>query len=189
LVNAKKPQNVPSPASWFDTAARPGHRRHLVARLYAEHQAAVVAFAMHLGTQQADAEDVCSAVFEVALRRLDTFRHESTPRTWLFGIARRVLSDRRRSASARREVASESLPDQETEVTPESEFVANEERAHVVNCVQALPAPQRQVVVDFVLSERSMGETARRARVPVQTAYARFYAGRRQLATLLLASA
>lgn len=175
--------------TWFDTTARPGHRRHLVARLYVEHCAAVIAFAKHLGAQHADAEDVCSLVFEVALRRLDTFRHESTPRTWLLGIARRVLSDRRRSGPARRELPTESMPDEPTEVTAESEFLANEARAQVVAGVQALPAAQRQVVVDFALRERSMGETARRAKVPVQTAYARFYAGRRQLATSLLASA
>jgi len=175
--------------SWFPTAARPEQRRHLVGRLFVDHQAAVISFAQRLGAQRADAEDVCSVVFEVAFRRLDTFRNECTPRTWLFAIARRVLSDRRRSATARREELVDSSPECESTDTPESRLVAVEQRAQVVACVEALPAAQRQVVVDFSLSERSMSETANRARVPLQTAYARLYAGHRQLATALRASA
>ena len=73
---------------------------------------------------------------------------------------------------------------QDAIVRPETE-----ERAYVAACVKALPAPQRQVVTDFALSENSMKETSRRARVPLQTAYARLYAGQRQLATTLRAIA
>lgn len=188
-MNTETASNPPADCSWFDLAARPEQRRHLVTRLYVEHRAAVCAFAQHLGATPADAEDVCSIVFEVAFRRLDTFRNECTPRTWLFGITRRVLSDKRRSASARREQLVESSPEHESTDTPESNLVAAEERAYVAACVKALPAPQRQVVTDFALSENSMKETARRARVPLQTAYARLYAGQRQLATTLRAIA
>lgn len=164
-------------------------RRHLVTRLYVEHHAAVMGFVQYRGAQRADAEDICSIVFEVAFRKLDSFRNESTPRTWLLGIARRVLSDRLRLASARREQLVERSPECESTDTPETEIVEHEERERVRACVRALPTPQRQVVTDFTLGELPMSEVATRASVPLQTAYARLYAGQRRLATALRASA
>ncbi len=188
-MNATALRNRPQTRSWFQTAARPEQRRHLVGRLYVEHHAAVIAFAQHLGAQPADAEDVGSIVFEIAFRQLDGFRHECAPRTWLLAIARRVMSDRRRSATARREQLVDTAPEQPSTDSPEADLLEAETRAHVVACVQALPAAQRQVVRDFALAERSMGETATRAKVPLQTAYARLYAAHRQLATTLQLSA
>jgi RNA polymerase sigma-70 factor (ECF subfamily) len=188
-VNTNTLRTRPATATWFNTASRPDQRRHLVSRLFVDHHAAVIAFAQHLGAQSADAEDVCSIVFEIAFRRLDSFRGDSSPRTWLLGIARRVLADRRRCASARREQLVDRSPDHEQLDTPETDLLATEERELVASCVRALPAPQRQVVTDFVLHERPMAETATRANVPLQTAYARLYAGQRQLATTLRAIA
>ncbi len=188
-MNTQTAPSRPVACLWIETAPRPEQRRHLVTRLFVEHRAAVCAFAQRLGATPADAEDVCSIVFEVAFRRLDTFRNECTPRTWLFGITRRVLSDRRRSATARHEHLVESTPEHQAIDTPESSLAVAQERAYVAACVDALPEPQRQVVTDFVLCENSMKETAKRARVPLQTAYARLYAGQRQLATTLRAVA
>jgi len=160
-----------------------------VGRLYEQHSAAVLAFAQHLASQRADAEDITSTVFEIAFRRLDSFRGDASPRTWLLGIARRVSADRRRSATARREQLVERSPVRAAAETPETQALVAENRTSVMAGVQALPTRQRQVVTDFMLHELPMAEVAERARVPVQTAYARLYAGQRQLANVLRASA
>lgn len=177
----------PSSSTWFQTAQRPAQRRHLVARLFEKHHLAVQAYARHLGAQEADAEDVCSIVFEVAFRRLDSFRGASSPRTWLFGIARRVLSDRRRSGAARYEDLLDVLPERPTGATPEDTALETEVQEQVVTTVRALPSSQRQVVQEFMLEERPMAEVAARAQVPLQTAYARLYAAQRRLGTELRA--
>lgn len=174
-------------STWFQTAQRPAQRRHLVARLFEKHHLAVQAYARRLGAQEADAEDVCSIVFEVAFRRLDTFRGASSPRTWLFGIARRVLSDRRRSGASRYEELLDVMPERSSGTTPEDSALEVEVQEQVQTTVRALPSAQRQVVQEFMLEERSMAEVASRARVPLQTAYARLYAAHRRLGTELQA--
>jgi RNA polymerase sigma-70 factor, ECF subfamily len=176
-------------APWFNTAERSTQRRHLVGRLYEQHHAAVVDFAERLGAQRADAEDISSIVFEIAFRRLESFRGEASPRTWLFGIARRVSADRRRSATARLEHLVERSPTLACDDSPETELLVAEENESVTARVKDLPAPQRRIVTDFMLRELPMAEVAQRARIPLQTAYARLYSGQRQLASVLRACA
>ncbi|MCA2977441.1 MAG: sigma-70 family RNA polymerase sigma factor [Myxococcaceae bacterium] len=188
-VNTNTLRNSP-PAPWFPRPLQAPQRAHLVTRLYAQHAAAVIAFARQRGgVQQADAEDVCSVVFEIAFRRLESFRGDASPRTWLLGIARRVLADRRRCASARHEAPVDAVPEQAAEASLEDELIDLDLRQTVAACIRGLPAPQREALTGYVLEERPMAEVARRADVPLQTAYARLYAGQRQLSAQLRAVA
>jgi RNA polymerase sigma-70 factor (ECF subfamily) len=54
------------------------------------------------GVQAADLDDVCQEVFLAAWRGLPAFRGESSPRTWLIGIARRIAWSHLRRARHRR---------------------------------------------------------------------------------------
>ena len=67
-------------------------------RIYREHWDFVRRSVQKLGIAEAHAEDVAQDVFVVAHRRLGTFEGRSALRTWLYGIARRVAKDHRRSA-------------------------------------------------------------------------------------------
>jgi RNA polymerase sigma-70 factor (ECF subfamily) len=188
-VNTNTRRTNPSAPS-LPRALQAPQRAHLVTRLYAQHAAAVIAFSRKRGgVQQADAEDVCSIVFEIAFRRLESFRGDASPRTWLLGIARRVLADRRRCAHARREASVDAVPEQAAETSLEDALIDLDLRQAVTACVRGLPAPQRETITGYVLEERSMAEVARRADVPLQTAYARLYAGQRQLSAQLRAVA
>jgi RNA polymerase sigma-70 factor (ECF subfamily) len=51
-----------------------------------------------LGASPAVVEDIAQEVFLVVHRRLTEFEGRSSIKTWLFGIARRVMHDHRRSA-------------------------------------------------------------------------------------------
>ena len=62
-----------------------------------------------LGVREADVADAAQEVFLVAHRREQEFEGRSSRSTWLFGIALRVASDRRKRADARRQVLDEQV--------------------------------------------------------------------------------
>jgi RNA polymerase sigma-70 factor (ECF subfamily) len=66
-------------------------------RLFAEHQRAVLAYALRRCEQRADAEDVVSGTFAVAWRRFADAPAEELRLAWLYAIAARVLANERRS--------------------------------------------------------------------------------------------
>lgn len=176
-------------AVWFRAASRPSRQREVLASLYAAHRTAVLAFARRLGATDVDVEDVCADVFVVALKRLDSFQGQSTPRTWLLGITRRVMSDRRRSAPHRREVLVDACPDERADFDTEAQVMDSERRAMLRRAVDALSPAQRAVVTGYHLDEAPMASVAKRQKVPLQTAYARLYAGHAQLRTQLAVAA
>lgn len=63
-------------------------------RLYAEHVHAIAGY-LRARTDRESAIDALARTFEIAWRRLADVPDE--PKAWLFGVARRVLSDQRRS--------------------------------------------------------------------------------------------
>jgi RNA polymerase sigma factor (sigma-70 family) len=64
--------------------------------LFREHYGAVRGYALRRGATDA-AQDVVAETFLVAWRRLDEVPDDALP--WLYGVARRVLANQRRSAS------------------------------------------------------------------------------------------
>lgn len=81
--------------SWLQSS--PSADTTNLADLYRRHFAFVTQSVRRMGVSDAHAEDVAQDVFLVAQRRLPGFEGRSTTRTWLFGIARRVAKDHRRS--------------------------------------------------------------------------------------------
>ena len=65
--------------------------------LYEEHFDFVWRSARYLGEPDASLDDAVQDVFLVAYRRFQDFEARSSPRTWLFAITMRVISDHRRS--------------------------------------------------------------------------------------------
>jgi RNA polymerase sigma-70 factor (ECF subfamily) len=169
------------------SARQVAHRRWfssnptLLAQLYTAHRARVTQLLIRSGVAPYEAEDVCNDVFIVALRRLHTFEGSSSASTWLCGIARKVASDHRRCARVRREVACDELPEVPTFDGPHQHAEDAELRATVREAVATLKSGPREVVREFMLNERPMEEVAKAQRVPLQTAYARLYAGQRAL--------
>ena len=70
--------------------------------LVERHANAVARFVASLGARE-DVEEVVQDTFVRAFASIDGFRGDSSLRTWLFTIARRLLLDRRRSARRRGE--------------------------------------------------------------------------------------
>src|SRR5690606_744277 len=66
-------------------------------QLYREHFSFVWRTLRRFGVADAALEDVAQEVFLVVYRRAGAWRDWSSPRSWLFGVARRVAADHRRS--------------------------------------------------------------------------------------------
>lgn len=93
-------------ASLCKDRSRAGHGGFVrtVEDLFRTHAADVLAYALRR-TDAASADDVVSEVFMVAARRLDRIPDDES-QLWLYGVARRVLANRRRAARRRAALAS-----------------------------------------------------------------------------------
>jgi RNA polymerase sigma-70 factor (ECF subfamily) len=135
----------------------------------------------HLGVAEADLEDQTQEVFLVAYRRYSIWDGEH-PRGWLFAIARRCASAYRRRSHRRHELAFHEVPESApAEVDPPGSIDLGRFDA----ALQALDEEKRAVFTLFEIEELPMREVARILQCPLQTAYARLYAARRELARAL----
>jgi RNA polymerase sigma-70 factor, ECF subfamily len=112
--------------------------------LVARHSPALARFAVSLG-QRADVEEVVQDTFVRAFGSIESFRADSSLRTWLFTIERRLILDRRRADRRRRDDSSVDEVDAVTEFDALDEIVADEAEARVRSAVQRLSRMQREV--------------------------------------------
>jgi RNA polymerase sigma-70 factor (ECF subfamily) len=112
--------------------------------LVARHAPALARFAVSLG-QRTDVEEVVQDTFVRAFGSIETFRADSSLRTWLFTIERRLILDRRRAERRRRESATVDETDAATEFDALDEIVAEEAESRVKRAVERLSRMQREV--------------------------------------------
>jgi RNA polymerase sigma-70 factor, ECF subfamily len=80
------------------------HREQRFASLYREHYRSVWAYAVRRIEHHVDAADVVADVFTVAWRRLAEVPDPPGDLLWLYGVARRVVAGKRRSARRLRDL-------------------------------------------------------------------------------------
>lgn len=156
-----------------------------VGQLFTLYRQPVLASLVRWGVPAADAADLCTDVFLVAMHRLPSFEGNSSVSTWLLGIAKNLASDHRRSSRTRREVLVDEVPERRELNTAEEQLHRARRAAAVHRAVEQLKPGQRAVVKGYVLEEQPMNVVALRGRVPAQTAYARLYAAQRSLRSSL----
>ena len=127
--------------------------------LVERHAAAVSRFVASIGAH-AEAEEVVQDTFVRAFASIDGFRGESSLRTWLFTIARRLVLDRRRSTRRRGEQVEVQEADVATEYDALDGVLADETRARLRQAMAALTPTQREVFVLRVSEGLSYREIA-----------------------------
>ncbi len=150
-----------------------------VDRFYREHAPAVLGWVIRLGGARLDAEDVAHQVFEVALGRLPSFRGEASPRTWLYGITRRVVANARRRAAIWSWVSLDGWMGKDPGLDPEASSGRESQRRRVQQALDQLPFAQREIVVLLDLEELSAPEVAKMLDIPVGTVYSRSHGARK----------
>jgi RNA polymerase sigma-70 factor, ECF subfamily len=155
-----------------------------LARVYRDHVPYVWRSLKHLGVHEADIEDVAHDVFMVVARKLDGFEERSTLKTWIYGICLRTAADYRGRAFRRREVVVSELPAAAERCAPaeqERELSSKRQRNRLVELLAGLSDEQREVFVLYEVEELAMREVAEVLSCPLQTAYSRLHAARRNL--------
>jgi RNA polymerase sigma-70 factor (ECF subfamily) len=112
--------------------------------LVARHAPALARFAMSLGAR-ADVDELVQDTFVRAFGSIDSFRADSSLRTWLFTIERRLILDRRRADRRRRDNASVEDTGAVTEFDALDEIVAEEAESRVRQAVERLSRLQKEV--------------------------------------------
>jgi RNA polymerase sigma-70 factor (ECF subfamily) len=124
-------------------------------QLYRDHVRAIAAF-LRARTDQESAVDALARTFEIAWRRLPDI--PENPGAWLFGVARRVLAEQRRSAGRH-----------QTLVARISETITSNTQDHaglfdardaILTALMELPAQQREALLLVAWDGLSQREAA-----------------------------
>lgn len=158
-----------------------------VASIYRDHFDYVATNLRRLGVPPAAIEDACHDVFLVVYRRARAWGSaRDAMRPWLYGVARRVAADVRRSGMRhrRRVVALQSVPRHDAAV---DQVVADRTLVH--DFLAALNVDQRDVFILIELEEMTAREAGDVLGINPNTAAARLRAARRSFAEQLAANA
>jgi RNA polymerase sigma-70 factor (ECF subfamily) len=112
--------------------------------LVERHSAALARFAVSSGERN-EIDELVQDTFVRAFNSLDGFRGESSFRTWLFTIERRLLLDRRRTEKRRRDRTEVQEGDASTEYDALDTVVADETQKRLRNAVERLSPTQKEV--------------------------------------------
>lgn len=112
--------------------------------LVARHAQALARFAASFGAHE-EIDDLVQDTFIRAFQSLDSFRAESSFRTWLFTIERRLLLDRRRAEKRRPSRVEVQEDDASTEYDALDAMVAGESANRVREAMTTLSPTQREV--------------------------------------------
>jgi RNA polymerase sigma-70 factor (ECF subfamily) len=129
------------------------------ALLVARHSTALARFASSTGADH-DIEELVQDTFVRAFASIDSFRGESSLRTWLFTIQRRLLLDRRRAEKRSRRQVSIEESHAVTEFGALDSVVADEAEARVKLAVDKLSPMQKEVFTLRVTAGLSYKEIA-----------------------------
>jgi RNA polymerase sigma-70 factor (ECF subfamily) len=130
--------------------------------LVERHASALARFAVSTG-ERSDVDELVQDTFVRAFNSLDGFRGDSSFRTWLFTIERRLLLDRRRAERRRRDRIEIKEDDAATEYDALDSVVADETQKRLQEAVKHLSPTQREVFALRVgegLSYKEIAEAA-----------------------------
>jgi RNA polymerase sigma-70 factor (ECF subfamily) len=150
-----------------------------LSEIYREHYDFVWRSVRRLGLPDGAIDDAVQDVFMVAYRRLADFEGRSTIRTWLFGIALRVVKDHRRKAMrADRRVKALSAPEPGPSL---DETVARKRAVKLLDAILAeLDDAQRAVFVMAEIEGMTAPEISAALDVKLNTVYSRLRLGRKK---------
>lgn len=127
-----------------------------------------------LGVPESALDDAVQDVFLVLHRRWADFQHQSSLRTWIYGILLRVASDHTRRARRERARWSPEVPELESSAESPDHLYQQREAAVLLRMALAqLDEKERQMLVLIDLEERSVVEAAEALGINLNTAYSR----------------
>jgi RNA polymerase sigma-70 factor (ECF subfamily) len=142
-----------------------------------------------LGVADVALDDAVQDVFLVLHRRWADFQHQSSLRTWIYGILLRVASDHTRRARKERARWSPEEPELESSAESPDHLYQQREAALILRAALAqLEDKERQILVMIDLEERSVVEAAEALEINLNTAYSRLRRARQSFEKALRAA-
>jgi len=153
-----------------------------MARIVAEHHAAVYRYAYRLTGSEPDAEDFTQQVFLTAQQKLPQLRKVESTRSWLFTILRNAFF---KSRQKRRPVPAGSLSFNIDSVAMEVPDEAAVSPEQLQGALMQLSEKFRIVLIMFYYEELSYREIAEQLHVPIGTVMSRLARAKRYLRSKL----
>ncbi|WP_240468622.1 sigma-70 family RNA polymerase sigma factor [Gracilibacillus sp. YIM 98692] len=136
-----------------------------------------------------DAEDVTQDVFVTVYQKWNTFRGQSTIRSWIYSIAINKSKDHLRSWKGRSHKLNEKLrrfkASSENQVTPEDQLIEKNSNNLLLNQVMSLPIKYREVIILHYFKEFSVKEIAETLSTKETTIRTRLNRGRNKIKDLI----
>jgi len=182
-------------AGWMDIpnsaagdAIRTQAEEDALALLVSEYAPTLYRVAFSVLRNPADAEDAVQEAFLRVLRHRDTLGEVRDRRVWLIRIVWNIVLDRKRRAKTRPETDDVAelvrvLPS--TGLSAEQVAAAAQHHAHVLACVEQLPAKERQVLLLSAFEELSSVEIATVLGITESSVRSRLFRARNLMAGLL----
>jgi RNA polymerase sigma-70 factor (ECF subfamily) len=176
------------PNSAVDDLARTQADEATLAALVSQYAGALYRVAYSVLRNPADAEDAVQEAFLRVLRHQDTLGEVRDQRVWLIRIVWNIVLDRKRRAKTRPETddvaeLARVLPCDG--LTAEQIAAAAQHHAHVLACVDKLPAKERQVLMLSAFEELNSVEIAEVLSITESSVRSRLFRARNLMADLL----
>jgi RNA polymerase sigma-70 factor, ECF subfamily len=176
------------PNSAVDERARTQAEEATIAALVSQYASALYRVAYSVLRNPADAEDAVQEAFLRVLRHRDTLDEVRDRRVWLIRIVWNIVLDRKRRAKTRPETddvaeLARVLPCKG--LSAEEIASAAQHHAHVLACVERLPAKERQVLMLSAFEELSSVEIAEVLGITESSVRSRLFRARNLIAGLL----
>jgi RNA polymerase sigma-70 factor (ECF subfamily) len=133
----------------------------------------------------ADVEDMLHDVFVVALRRRTALATAGSPRAWLYGVAVKVASDRRRRHALWSFLGLDEAPELAGARGQHEALEQAQAEALLQRGLAQLTANKREVFVLFELDELSGQEIAEALGCPLSTVWNRLHQARKELVDIV----
>ena len=159
----------------------PTEREQRFETLVRQHSRPVLAYCLRRGAHT-DAHEAAADAFAVAWRKFDQVPAGEEALYWLFGVARRVLSNRQRSRRRRQNlnVKVGSIA-QEVAIGPEAVVVRNAEDQEVIDALRRLDVKDQEVLALLVWDEVPREEVARMLGISMDAVHKRYQRALRRL--------
>jgi RNA polymerase sigma-70 factor (ECF subfamily) len=176
------------PESAVDPQAIQHAEEEMLAALVSQYAGTLYRVAFSVLRNAADAEDAVQEAFLRVLRHRDTLSEVRDRRVWLIRIVWNIVLDRKRRAKTRPEtddVADLARVLPSGGLTAEESAAAAQHHAHVLTCVEQLPAKERQVLMLSAFEELSSVEIASVLEITESSVRSRLFRARNLMAGLL----
>lgn len=161
----------------------PTPREAAFAALFEAHFDALLAYARRRTDQLTDAEDVVADTFSVLWRRIEHLPTDPSARLpWLYGVARRVLSNQRRAAARRQRLVDRLR----SALTP---YRSPPSATDVIGALAALRPPDQEILRLAAWEGLSHAEIALALGITLNAATIRLHRARQRLSAAMKGSA